>query len=93
MAARDFIKVDLTNTAAVKASMLANYISSLRQTMDLGDRLKAIMDHNTDGTVFTDIETLFGVPTGSGGTVYNAVAGAVAGVKSADAKTVTERIG
>lgn len=93
MAARDFIKIDLTTTTATKAPMLAEYIRVLRQTIDLGDRLKAIMDHNTDGTVFTDIEGLFGVPAGTGQTVYNAVVGAVAGVKSADARTVTERIG
>lgn len=91
--ARDFIKVDVTNTAATKASFLVQYIGVLRQAMDLGDRLKSMMDHNTDGTVFTDIEALFGVPAGSGSVVYNAVVGAVAGVKSNDAKTVTERIG
>ena len=35
------------------------------------DEVKTIMDHNNNGSVFTAIETLFGLPSGQGQTVYD----------------------
>jgi hypothetical protein len=55
------------------------------------------MDHNQDGVSFTDIETLFGVETGQGQTVYDLVNGSVGAFTGAfqtsDQKTITEKIG
>lgn len=95
--ARDFIKVDKTQAAAIKAQLLLNYVSTLQSAIEQGAAIKAIMDHNTDATVWTDIETLFGIPTGKGQTVYNLVAGsvgAIAGtVQDVGAKTLTQQVG
>lgn len=95
--ARDFIKVDKTQSAAIETPMLLSFISTYRLAMDQAARLKATMDHNTDGTVWTDIETLFGLPTGKGQTVYNLVAGSIGALNGtatdAGGKTLTEQVG
>lgn len=95
--ARDFIKIDRTQSAAIDAALLLSYVNTLRSAYDTGVRVKAIMDHNTDAVVWTDIETLFGIPTGKGQTVYNLVSGslgALAGtVQDAGGKTLTEQVG
>lgn len=95
--ARDFIKVDTTQAAATQAQLLKSYISSLRQAFDFGTRVLAIMGHNNDGTVFTDIETIFGLPAGKGQTVFNLVNGSIGAMSGnfqvADAKTITEQVG
>src|SRR5262249_16813997 len=95
--ARDFIKIDLRNTAATQANLLFSYVSTLRQAFEIGTRCKAIMDHNQDGVTFTDIETIFGLPTGKGQTVYNFVNGSIGAMsgtfQNADAKNLTETVG
>jgi hypothetical protein len=92
--ARDFIKVDPT---ATQANLLKNYVNVLRQAYEIGGRVKAIMTHNNDGTVFTDIETLFGLPTGKGQAVFNLVNGSIGSMEGtfqvSDAKTITEQVG
>lgn len=97
MAARDFIKVDKTQTAATQATLLLSYVSTLRSAFDLGTRILAIMGHNNDGTVFTDLETLFGLPTGKGQTVFNLVNGSIGSMSGTfqvpDAKNITETVG
>jgi len=95
--ARDFIKVDATQTAATAAPLLKSYVSQLRLAYDTGKRIIAIMGHNNDGTVFTDIETIFGLPTGKGQTVFNLVNGSIGSMEGtfqvSDAKTITEQVG
>lgn len=97
MAARDFIKIDKTQTAATQAGLLLSYVSTLRTAFDLGTRILAIMGHNNDGTVFTDLETLFGLPAGKGQTVFNLVNGSIGSMSGtfqvADAKNITETVG
>lgn len=55
------------------------------------------MNHNNDGTTFTAIETLFGLPTGKGQAVFNMVNGSVGSMEGtfqvADAKNITEQVG
>ncbi len=95
--ARDFIKVDPTQSAATQAPLLLQYKNTLREAYDLGVKVQAIMTHNNDGTVFTDIETLFGLPTGKGQTVFNLVNGSIGSMQGtfqvADAKNLTETLG
>lgn len=95
--ARDFIKVDRTQSAAVDAPMLLNYIATYRSAIDQAARLKARMDHNTDGTVWTDLESNFGLLSSKGQTVYNLVAGSLAALNGtatdAGGKTLTEQVG
>lgn len=95
--ARDFIKIDTTNTSATQAGLLKNYVQTLRSSYELGTRVLAIMGHNNDGTVFTDVETYFGLPAGKGQTVFNLVNGSIGSMNGtfqvADAKTITEQVG
>lgn len=95
--ARDFIKVDPTQSAATQARALLSYISTLRSAYEQGLKVAAVMNHNNDGTTFTDIETLFGLPTGKGQTVFNFVNGStgtmVGTFQTADVKNITETVG
>lgn len=95
--ARDFIKINTQDTAATQASKLKSYITALREAYEQGKGVKAIMDHNQDGTTFTDIEVLFGLPTGKGQTVYDLINGSVGAMEGnfqvPDAKNLTERVG
>jgi hypothetical protein len=94
--ARDYIKIDPTNTG-LQASLLRSYVFQLREALETGERVLAIMSHNNDGTVFTDVETLFGLPTGKGQTVFNLVNGSIGSMQGtfqvADAKNITEQVG
>lgn len=97
MSARDFIKVDKSSSATDQARKLVSYISTLRAAYNLGSELLAIMGHNNDGTVFTDIESLFGLPAGKGQIVFNLVNGSFGTMngtfQTADVKNITEQVG
>lgn len=93
----DFILVDKTQSAAVEAPLLLNYISTLRQAYELGVKTKAIMDHMQDGTTWTTLESKFGLTAGTGQTVYNYVNGSTGAMQNtfqnADCKNLSERVG
>jgi hypothetical protein len=95
--ARDFIKVDTTQTAATQARALLNYINTLTSAIQQGKQILAIMGHNNDGSIFTDIEALFGLPAGKGQTVFDLVNGSVGSFAGtfqvADATTITQSVG
>lgn len=97
MATRDFIVIDTNTTTASQAGLLKNYVSQLRSAMELGVRVKDVMEHNHDGTVFDDLEKLFGIPAGQGQTVFDLVNGSVGSMQGLfqvdDAKEITERVG
>ena len=95
--ARDFIKVDTTTTTATHAPDLLEYKNLLRAAYQKGKHVLAIMNHNNDGSVWTDVEALFGLPTGKGQTVYDLMNGSVGSMEGAfqvaDAKNLTETLG
>lgn len=95
--ARDFIRVDSTINTATQAADLKAFVSVLRDAYQRGKKILAVMGHNNDGTVFTDIEALYGLPTGKGQTVFNLINGAIGSMEGtfqvADAKNVTETVG
>lgn len=95
--ARDFIKINTSDAAATQAQNLKNYIITLRSAQDLGQRVLDVMTHNEDGTNFTDLETIFGIPTGQGQTVFNLVNGSIGSMKGTfqvpDATTITQQLG
>lgn len=96
--ARDFIKIDVSNSAAnPQAQLLRSYVLQLRQAYETGKRVLAIMSHNNDGAVFTDIEPLFGLPAGKGQTLFNMVNGSIGSMEGtfqvSDAKNITEQVG
>jgi hypothetical protein len=93
----DFITVNTGDGAATFAADLVRFKELYRQTLDLGEKLKDIMDHNTDGSSYTGIETKFGLPAGNGDEVYNLVAGTLAALKgtaqSSDGIALIGRVG
>lgn len=95
--ARDYIKIDTSTTTAIHAPTLRSFVRALRVAYEQGLNVKAIMNHNHDGSVFTDLEALFGLPAGKGQTVFDLVNGAVGSMEGtfqvADAKNITERVG
>jgi hypothetical protein len=95
--ARNYIKVDTNNTLATRAGELAQFCKNLRQTYELGIRIRDIMDHMNDGTNFADVELHFGLATGNGQTVYNMVKNTVDSLEgdilSNDGKQMSERVG
>lgn len=95
--ARDFIKIDTTQSAATQSQLLKTYVAQLRAAYETGKRCIAIMSHSNDGTVFTDIESLFGLPAGKGQTVFNLVNGSIGSMEGtfqvSDAKNITEQVG
>lgn len=95
--ARDFIPVDTTTTTATQAQELKAFVAVLRDAYQRGKKIIAVMGHLNDGSVFTDIETKFGLPAGKGQTVFNLVNGAVGSMEGtfqvADAKNITETLG
>lgn len=92
----DFIKIN-RSTGDIYASDLFSLISLLRSALDIGAKVKDQFNHNTDGTSYTGLESLFGLPPDSGDEVYNLVLGALAALKgeaqSADALMLIARVG
>jgi hypothetical protein len=77
MPANDYIKIDVTNTAATEAQTLK---SAIRQLQIANEQLVAVlnkMSHNSNGTVWTSLEALYGLPAGKGQTTYDLVNGTV----------------
>lgn len=95
--ARDFIKIDTSTVTATQAADLKAFVSVLRDAYQRGKKILAVMGHNNDGSVFTDIEALYGLPSGKGQTVFNLMNGAIGSMEGtfqvADAKNVTETLG
>ncbi len=95
--ARDYIKIDTGNVAATQAIVLRSFVQALRTAYEQGKKVIAVMGHNNDGAVFTDIEALFGLPAGKGQIVFDLVNGAVGSMEGTfqvdDAKELSERVG
>lgn len=73
----DFVLVDNTKTGASQAIALKNAISIGRQFYQQMTAIRQQMTHMNDGTTFTAIETYYGLPVGSGQTMFNLVNGSV----------------
>lgn len=102
MGVRDFIKVDRTQSAATKAGDLIAFKDAVARVLMLGPPLLAIMNHNFDDSnpnaiVWTDLETICGLPVGAGHTVFdmcNGVMGAMSGTMENDqAIQICARVG
>ena len=92
--ASDFIPIDVT---ASQAQLLKSYTQMLRSAYEVGVRVKSIMLHMHDGTVFTDLETEFGLPAGEGNAVFDLVNGSIGAMEGTfqndDCKQITEQLG
>ena len=96
--ARDFITVDRSNRdVATHATKLVAYRDALRDAYEKGKEVLGVMNHNNDGASFTDIETLFGLPSGKGQIVYDLINGSIGAMEgtfqNSDSKTLTETLG
>ena len=88
--AKDFITVDTTKNMGAD---LVNAKESLRNVTDRLQWLKDTMDHNVDASDYTDVEALFGIPTGNGQTAYNMLATTVSQLGHADVLALFSRVG
>ncbi len=72
-------------------------VSAMRQALNLLTQCRGIATHLNDGTVFTDIETRFGVPTGQGQNLFNLLNGAYGSTQGtfqvSDFQTMVDRLG
>lgn len=93
----DYIKINTEISTEKFAADLINAIGALRNAIDQLEKCKALMDHMNNGIVFTDIETHFGLPSGTGQTIYDLLNGTLGAMKgtfqNADAVTLMERVG
>lgn len=102
MGVRDFIKVDKTQSAATKAGDLIAFKDAVARVLMLGPPLLDIMNHNFDDSnpqaiVWTDLESIFGLPANKGQIVFditNGIMGALTGTMQNDqAKNIAARVG
>lgn len=95
--ARDFIKVNTADAGATASRLLVAYKDALRLAFNLGTQCLGVANHNNDGTVWTDMEALFGLPAGKGQTVYDLLNGSIGSMlgqfQTADAHNLTETLG
>ena len=93
----DFIAIDRNVSTATYASEILQFKNKLKEAYQQGKYLLTVMGHNNDGTNFAPIETLFGIPTGSGNTVYDLLNGTIGSMEGtfqvSDAKTFIEKVG
>jgi hypothetical protein len=70
---------------------------TLRTAINQLDEVKAIMDHNGDGTTWTTIESIFGLPAGKGQIVYDLINGTLGAMRgtfqNTNAITLTDIVG
>jgi hypothetical protein len=95
--ARTFIKIDTNAAGATHAGLLRAFVQQTRGAYEVGERVRAIMANSNDGTVFTDIEALFGLSPGKGQAVFdlvNGTVGAMEGIfQNNNGKSIGELIG
>lgn len=95
--ARTFTKIDTTAAGATHAGLLRSFVQQERAAYELGARILAIMSNNNDGTTWTDIEALFGLPAGKGQAIFNLVNGTVGAMEGTfqnnNGKSIGELIG
>ena len=97
MPANDYIKIDTTTTTATEAQILK---SAIKQLQAASEQLTAVlnkMNHTSNGTVWTSMEGLYGLPAGQGQAVYDLVNGSIGAfngtMQNNNAKTLIERVG
>jgi hypothetical protein len=97
MPTNDYIKIDMSTTTAVEAGSLK---SAIRQLETAKQQLTSVlnkMGHNTNGTVFTSLEALYGLPAGQGQTVFDLVNGTIGAMNGTfqnnNSTTLIERVG
>lgn len=95
--AADFIKIDRLNTAAPFANELISVVSQLRQAQETLLQIQAKGFRMFADPDFSVFETLYGIPTGKGQTIFNLVNGSVMALagtaQNANAQELINRVG
>lgn len=84
-------RIELSNTD--QSGNVVTALDNLRNARDRLDYAKAVMETCIDGTDYSTLETLFGVPTGQGETFYNLIAGVVSDLSGFNSSATIARIG
>ena len=66
-------RINITRTA--HGDNLLTAVAQIREARDRLNHAKAVMETAIDGNDYSQVEQLFGAPTGAGQTLYNLVAG------------------
>ncbi len=64
------------NTTVLRGASLQSLVFALQRARGELAQVKAVMDQCINGSDYTALEALYGLPAGTGQTVYNIVAGA-----------------
>lgn len=84
-------RLELTSTE--QSNNLATAIDNLRNARDRINHAKAVMETCIDGTNYALVEELFGVPAGSGETLYNLIAGVASDLAGFNTAATIARLG
>jgi hypothetical protein len=88
--------VAVTRITVTRTEQSENVTQALRLLRDARDRLnyaKAVMETTIDGTDYSALETLFGVPGGQGETYYNLLAGTVGDLNGYNTTATIAQVG
>lgn len=81
------------NTSKRLGADVRQAVAMLQQSKDLLERLKAVMEMQIDNGDFSAIETEFGLPAGTGETLYNLVAGSYTDLNGFNVNALLSRLG
>lgn len=95
--AANFISVDTTTTTARFSREAVSLSVQIRSLIDLLEQISSKGAQMNDGTDYTLLETLYGLPTGTGQTYLSFVNGSLDAIKgvsqNASAITLMNRVG
>lgn len=74
-------------------SYLRQYVDDVARVVAEGAQIKRVMDALATGGDWTAIETFYGLPTGTGQTVYNLVIGAESAIRGANTTNLITQLG
>ena len=84
-------RIDIERTQ--HGSSLLTAIDQMREAKDRLAHTRSVMEASIDGTDYTKLEEVFGIPEGSGAAAYALVTGAESKIDAADIKTIIARMG
>jgi hypothetical protein len=90
--ARDFIHIDVGDSSADGANPLKACIEQLRAARGALERIQGWMVHSNDGSVWTDLETKFGLVAGNGSVVFTLIDGSLQAMDGTSSGYISELI-
>ena len=84
-------RIEMTNTE--QSSNLDTALQNLRNARDRLNYAKAVMETCIDSGDYTLVETLWGLPAGTGETVYNLISGVASDLAGFNTSATIARLG